>query len=68
MGKIKIFNCIKCPHYEIPDPIITEFITECFLSAFNQQGDCPCTNCEGIRECSDWCTEYYQFEERIFNL
>ena len=68
MGELKIFNCIKCPHYDIPDPIIAEVITECFLSVFNQQGDCPCTNCEDIRECSDWCTEHYQFEERIYNL
>lgn len=67
MSKVKIFNCIKCPHYEVPDAA-TEFVPECFLNVFNQTGDCPCTNCEDIWDCSDWCSEYYKFEETILNL
>lgn len=68
MADIKIFNCIKCPHYEIPDMLIADIIAECFFSAFNEHGDCPCTKCEDINDCDDWCSEYYQFEERIYNL
>jgi len=68
MADLKIFNCIKCPHYDIPLEITTGYIVECFYYDFNQTGDCPCTKCENINDCGDWCAEYYKFEERIYNL
>jgi len=68
MDQLKIFNCIKCPHYDIPLELTNGIITECFYFDFNKYGDCPCTRCEYINDCSDWCKEYYEFQEMVMEL
>lgn len=68
MGDVKIFNCIRCPHYDIPLEIVTGIIDECFYFDFNESGACPCTRCPNINDCSEWCVDYYEFQESVMNL